>query len=105
MLKSLGLWKNKTTAGHETSIVLTEEQQPIATPKMNGNGDDFLDALMEPIDPENGEIVESSTSGSGDSGCMPHWDDFQFQESLAYGPTIFKLWSVRFDFQHSLILL
>jgi hypothetical protein len=93
MLKSLGLWKNKATSGHETSIVLTEEQQPIAmaTPKSIGNGDEYKDALIGPVD-DSGEQEMSSVSASGDEGCVPPWDDWQFQQSLAYGPTIFKLW-------------
>lgn len=96
MLKSLGLWKNKSSSGHETSIVLSEEEVPITTntPKNLeiGSADEFKDALSDPFEYSGEQEESSEVSGSGEEGCVPPWDDWQLQQSLAYGPTIFKLW-------------
>ena len=86
MLKSLGLWKNKLGSGHETSIYVTDEKEPMNTEK---------ERVISPIEPgPDGDQDPNSVLSSSESGnaCVPPWDSWQLQSGLSYGPTIFKLW-------------
>ncbi|CAG7819154.1 unnamed protein product [Allacma fusca] len=79
MLKSLGLWKNKGTS--EDGTVYYSEENPVDVEEVK---------RMSLI--ESGEADQQDGSdATGTGGCARVWEQWELQDSLAYGPQVFKL--------------
>ena len=85
MLKSLGLWKNKSA-----SEVYYSEEHPLE------RDEEKRVSLVEAgsADQHDQDGSDMTITGDGDGGgCARAWEQWELQDlGLAYGPQVLKLW-------------
>ena len=84
MLKSLGLWKNKSSS--EDGNIFYSEENPL------NRDEEKRVSLVDSLTGDNHDGSDVTGTGDGVTGCARVWEQWELQDSLAYGPQVFHLW-------------
>lgn len=101
MLKSLGLWKNKGSAGGSAdTFPKSSHDSTKSTEDTSLKRDDTISLPQEKDETVEGETESDQIDDSSqehDGLCAQVWEQWQVYESFQYGPQFLKLWYANYE--------